>query len=90
MGTYAEEYILFFKKELCFLLLSMYMCVFICLFVCLFAFSVHSAHHVDTRSLDRLGVYIPRGDASRVFVNSAGTIPPSPAIYGKYNKLYCH
>ena len=40
---------------------------------------------MDTRSLDRLGVYIPRGDASRVFVNPAGTIPPSPAIYGKYN-----
>ena len=41
---------------------------------------------MDTRSLDRLGLYIPRRDASRVFVNPAGTIPPSPAIYGKHNR----
>lgn len=43
---------------------------------------IYSAHNIDSRSLSRLGVYVSRANISKVFVNSAGTIPPSNAIYG--------
>ena len=42
-----------------------------------------SAHHIDTRSLQRFGVYVPRNTSVKTFINSAGTAPPSPAVFGK-------
>ncbi|CAI7991464.1 hypothetical protein GBAR_LOCUS755 [Geodia barretti] len=42
----------------------------------------NSAHHVDVRSIQRLGVYVPRNNSVKSFINSAGTIPPSPEVYG--------
>ena len=44
--------------------------------------NLYRAHHMDSRSLERVGVYIPRRDATRSFVNPSGIQPPSPEIYG--------
>lgn len=52
--------------------------------------TVSRAHHMDSRSLERLGLYIPRGDPSRAFVNPAGIAPPPPSIYGQISLLPFH
>ena len=44
--------------------------------------SPHSTHHVDSQSLERLGVYVPRANVAGTFINPAGIIPPSK----KYSK----
>lgn len=36
-----------------------------------------STHHIDSRSLERLGVYIPRRNLAGTFINPAGIIPHS-------------
>ena len=38
-------------------------------------FCLYSSRHIDSRSLERLGVYVPRGNINATFVNPGGISP---------------
>ncbi len=42
----------------------------------------YSANTVDSYSLERCGVHVPRGDTKKLFIRHVGKKPPSAKIFG--------
>ena len=49
--------------------------------------SLFSANHIDSRSLSRLGIYIPRSDVAKTFINPAGIMASQGKSLAMFSRL---